>query len=558
MVACRQVLFVWLANIAVQAITISMFKGSKLGTTEYNLEPNVVKQGRKDFHRASLSTIERKELLCVTFLHPNTTAQYNFIENVQAMGTHCDWAVIYYQGTASEIHSTCSDTRVVQHIIHCRRNEETEVRRFVSTDHGGNGTESIRLSVPKTVMYHDLLPYLSTYKKVFLMDEDISLQGFNVTSLMEPWECALSPPPLIVQPLVAESNQYINYLNRNSWKRRDRSKIIASGVGIVEQQVPLFDSVFLEWFIRRVLSLTRDTALIHGVDWGHDRSWCNAARMYGKYVLNYPEGYTPCAVFPHATPIHHLNYRSMENKRNNRTFFEQNGYAVVQRYIDYFPTWVVLDVLGVNNPLDFRNLGIHTTVFSLSAECVAKRQNGTATQVGAAWPENVSTVAVHSPTAGGGRSSGRLRGSSTTNRTSNTSNRTSNRTASTTYRTSSGRIMRSNSSSTIVSRSNASMAEGGVHLSVSIHPRAAPHPTVLAKSSVHAVTNNTTSDNNGAQLTAEPIKMNNTTGAYPEKPQRLRGGPRGKGKAGVAKKDLPRTVEEWEQRHMKPAGQAVI
>jgi hypothetical protein len=558
MVACRLVLFVWLANIAVQGTTISMFKGSKLGTTEYNLEPNVVKQGRKDFHRASLSTIERKELLCVTFLHPNTTAHDNFIGNVQAMGTHCDWAVIYYQGTASEIHSTCSDTRVVQHIIHCKRNEETEVSRFVSTDHGGNGSESIRLSVPKTVMYHDLLPYLSTYKKVFLMDEDISLQGFNVTSLMEPWECALSPPPLIVQPLVAESNQYINYLNRNSWKRRDRSKIVASGVGIVEQQVPLFDSVFLEWFIRRVLSLTRDTALIHGVDWGHDRSWCNAARMYGKYVLNYPDSYTPCAVFPHATPIHHLNFRSMENKRNNRTFFEQNGYAVVQRYIDYFPTWVVLDVLGVNNPLDFRNLGVHTTLFSLNAECVAKRQNGTASQVGAAWPENVSTAAAHIPAAGGGRNSGRLRGSSTTNRTSSTAYRNSNRTSSSNFRTSSGRSTRSNSSSTIVSRSNASTVDGGVHLSVSIHPRAAPRPSGIAETSVPAANSNSTTVNTGVQLTAEPIKVNNTIGAYPQKPQRLRGGPRGKGKAGVAKKDLPRTVEEWEQRHMKPAGQAVI
>jgi hypothetical protein len=556
MMACRLGIFVWLANIAVQATTISMFKGSKLGTTEYNLEPNVIKQGRKDFHRASLSTIERKDLLCVTFLHPNTTAHDNFIENVQAMGTHCDWAVIYYQGTANEIQSTCSDTRVAQHIIHCRRNEETEVSRLVSTDHGSNGSESIRLSVPKTVLYHDLLPYLSTYKKVFLMDEDISLQGFNLTSLMEPWECALSPPPLIVQPLVAESNQYINYLNRNSWKRRDRSKIVASGVGIVEQQVPLFDSIFLVWFIRRVLSLTRDTALIHGVDWGHDRSWCNAARMYGKYVLNYPDSYTPCAVFPHATPIHHLNYRSMENKRNNRTFFEQNGYAVVQRYIDYFPTWVVLDVLGVNNPLDFRNLGIHTTVFSLNSECVVKRQNGTATQVGAAWPENVSTVAAHIPAAGGGRNSGRLRGSSTTNRTSSAGYRnsnTSNRTSSSSYRTSSGRSTRSNSSSTIVSRSNASTADGVVHLSVSIHPRAVHEPIDTAKTGIQAITSNIMTDNNGAQLTAEPIKLNSTTGSYLPKLQRLRGGSRGK-----AKKDVPRTVEEWEKRHMKPAGQTVI
>lgn len=373
---------------SVASVSPYAFKGSRLGTTDYNLEHAVVKLGKRDFHRAVMSTLARKELLCVTFLHTNDTVIENFVQNVLAMGSTCDWAAIFYKGSVSEIRSTCDSVRIAKHMVHCKRSEETLHSRYVTSglDTDGISNQSmVKLSVPKTVMYRDLLPLLPNYKKVFLMDEDISLQDFNVSTLLLHWECALSPPPLIVQPLVFESNQYINYLNENSWRRKDRSRIVASGVGLVEQQVPMFESVFFEWFVRRVLALTRDTALVNGVDWGHDRSWCHAARMYGRYVLNYPEDSTPCAVLPRATSIHHLNYRSMGNKRENRTAFEQRGNTVVQRYIDLFPTWVVLDVLGANNPLDFRNSGLHRKVFQLNATCVAGTQKGGASLIGSLW-----------------------------------------------------------------------------------------------------------------------------------------------------------------------------
>ena len=36
-----------------------------------------------------------------------------------------------------------------------------------------------RKAIPKSALYSDLLPYLYEYKRVFLMDEDISLVGFD-------------------------------------------------------------------------------------------------------------------------------------------------------------------------------------------------------------------------------------------------------------------------------------------------------------------------------------------------------------------------------------------
>ena len=51
--------------------------------------------------------------------------------------------------------------------------------------------------------------------------------------------------------------------------------------------VPMIDARFFEWFVTRVLSMTRDIAIKMGVDQGLDKTWCNAAKVYGKRVLNY-------------------------------------------------------------------------------------------------------------------------------------------------------------------------------------------------------------------------------------------------------------------------------
>jgi hypothetical protein len=361
-------LLAWLVSAAGGGLTPEMLVGSKLGTSEYNEEMNAIRLGKKDYHKAALSTLPKKELLCVVFTSPNATTNEVMFRNAELMGDSCDWAVIHYNGTPEQIATVCNEPRLKARSIHCDRNEASKDHRHCDSL---DGKSRVKLSVPKTVFYHDLLPYLHRYERVFLMDEDISLEGFDVKQFMLHWNCGLHPPPLVVQPTIFESNQYINYLNKNSWKKGDRSKVIACGVGLVEQQVPFFDAVYFEWFVRRVLSQTKETALNYGVDWGHDRSWCNAARMYSKYVLNYPNSSVPCAVLPRATPVHHLNLRSMDNKREHRDLFQANGAKVVQKYVDLFPTWVQVDVLKPNNPLDPKNFEAFPRVHKLNERCVA-------------------------------------------------------------------------------------------------------------------------------------------------------------------------------------------
>jgi len=347
-----------------------VFVGSKLGTSEYKSEIAVIDQGIEDYAEDLSAKMSRKDLLCVTFLGTNSSHPPLIYSNIRLMDGVCDWALIFYNGNQSAVDKVCNDPRANGHWVHCKRNAETLQERFMPVPATNATSKKIRISVPKTVFYRDLLPYLPNYKKVFLLDEDISLEGFNITKFLSHWQCSFSPPPLVVQPLVFESNQYINYLNLNSWRRGNRKEIVASGVGLVEQQVPLFDARFFEWFVRRVLAHTYTSSLRYGVDWGHDRSWCNAAAMYARLVLRYALPYTPCAVLPRAGAIHHLNHRSISAKRDHRAAFHRNGVQVVQHYIDLYPTWVVTDVLSPNNPLDHRNFEKYPRLTVLNETCM--------------------------------------------------------------------------------------------------------------------------------------------------------------------------------------------
>ena len=85
------------------------------------------------------------------------------------------------------------------------------------------------------MLYFDILPYLSRYEQVFFLDEDIYLLDFDINKFMGHWDCSFHPypPPLIVQPLIAESKQFFSYLNFDYWEK----EVIASEVWLVEQQV---------------------------------------------------------------------------------------------------------------------------------------------------------------------------------------------------------------------------------------------------------------------------------------------------------------------------------
>jgi hypothetical protein len=251
------------------------------------------------------------------------------------MRNRCDWAVIFYNGTDEEISEVCNDAVLVKHVVHCERNECTNVQRSVQSV--VNKSEAVPIPVPKTVLYQDLLPRLPRYNRVFTLDDDVSLRGFDSEKYILHWDCSFNPPPLITQPLIVESNQYITFANMKAWHGvvgSNGRKVLVPEVAFIEQQAPIFDSAFFDWFIRRVLAMSKEMALTFGVDWGGDSAWCNAAKAYAILALGNSADLLPCAVLPNSSPVHHHNHHSMDVKRKNRQTFRVNAAEVVKFYFE--------------------------------------------------------------------------------------------------------------------------------------------------------------------------------------------------------------------------------
>jgi hypothetical protein len=313
-------------------------------STKYNLEFSMIRLAQIDYLKRTLgrqtNLTPLKELLCVTFIKASLNPSLALFSNIHLMGSHCEWAIIIYDGDARAVNSICSNKSIRDgNVVHCRRAPLSVSNRTASipTQSKSKSKRSRvrvvvqKLSVPKTVLYRELLPHLRHYRHALLLDEDISLLGFDLPSFAATVRCAFSPaPPLIAQPAIAESNQFFQYVNLNSWQRSPSLRAVAlAESGLVEQQVPYFDSLFFEWFVRHVLAFTKDTALFYGVDWGHDMSWCRAAKMYSVLVLNRSIHTAVCAIAPGATPVHHLDTNSITNKHLNRSFFRIKSNKVV-------------------------------------------------------------------------------------------------------------------------------------------------------------------------------------------------------------------------------------
>eukprot|EP01031_Cornospumella_fuschlensis_P034554 gene34554-41839_t len=289
-------------------------------------------RGKQDY-LAYTASATRKNLLCATFTRPSKVVISIIQNNIRNMRGQCDWAIVFHNGTNTDIHRACDlYNSTYGNVIHCSRSPFTLPARFVLHP---KTNVSIALSTPKSVLYHDLLAYLPKYRKIFTLDDDISLAHFEYPKLECLWNHAFSRPPLVVQPLVqAHTPQYLVYVNHPSWQKGDRMNVYASGVGLVEQQVPLFDADFFAWYVKRVLVHTLPYSLQYGADWGHDRTWCRAARAYSIFVLGIPisSSHVVCALLTKASPVFHLNLKNMRNKRLYREVFRSNANQVLSKY----------------------------------------------------------------------------------------------------------------------------------------------------------------------------------------------------------------------------------
>lgn len=147
-----------------------------------------------------------------------------------------------------------------------------------------------------------------------------------------------------------------------------------------------FPTEFFQWLVTRLLVHTGEIAYYYGADWSVDKTWyakksseifltveiyslffrCRAARNYSIEVLKWSNESVPCAIITGLarfcpvhilisiifyckfvlsiklaanTSVHHLNTRTMRDKRTNRSQFRARARKVMDRYQSLFPNW---------------------------------------------------------------------------------------------------------------------------------------------------------------------------------------------------------------------------
>lgn len=150
-----------------------------LGSANTNKEAEVIREGKKDhrnWNAQGRTALLRRELMCAVFIRPSVYVNQLLTANIFLMDTKCDWAIIGYDKGDEfvTLKDICSNKRLKKHLIHC------EYSQYYTHESANNTTESGRVgkkAIPKTAMYEALLPYLPSYKRVFMLDEDIFLGG---------------------------------------------------------------------------------------------------------------------------------------------------------------------------------------------------------------------------------------------------------------------------------------------------------------------------------------------------------------------------------------------
>jgi hypothetical protein len=327
---------------------------SSLPKRRTNKEALVIENAKAlKHHFQKLKLSNRKPFLIATFINATRSdSRNNLYENIRLLGNHADFAVVAYDGDSVAMGQLCypegENETIVTHIIHCKRSVISYL-----PDHR---------MIPKPLLYPDLLHYLPDYERTMLMDEDMSLIKFNYTEFMTLWDCSFWPlePPLIVQSLIVQRTQAHRFVHWGNWKQYpNRSEVIASSSGFIEQQVPAFDSLFLLWFIENVMSYTYTTAVKFESDWGADGFWCAAARPFAIHVYKVPYQlkYIPCALLTGTSPFMHLNSRTLPKIRMK---YLSSGQTLTRLWVHLFPTWFISEKLDpLNETANFlRSYGI--------------------------------------------------------------------------------------------------------------------------------------------------------------------------------------------------------
>lgn len=306
------------------------------------LELELLDLGRKDLagYEQRRPRLPNNKYLCSTVISLGSNSSLSLLLS-NARIIPCDWVILFFNvSNEASLESVCKEVRSVTTVVACRKatigysDIHRTIEEYLTKLPQPKVTNVTHHSlIPKQVFYRDLLNYTANYKTIVVLDSDIDYKYFNFSFGMEIKDCVFNHPPLVVQPQITR-NTISKLLYTSTWE--GSNDILAAKTFIVEQQTPIFDARFFEWFVNRLLNVTFDLHILHGNDWGADMTWCTAALFYGREVLGWSNYSTPCAVIIGAGYVDHVTSLKVVKKTEG---YMLGGRIMRRFYMDTFPNW---------------------------------------------------------------------------------------------------------------------------------------------------------------------------------------------------------------------------
>ena len=216
----------------------------------------------------------QKPLLCATFMSLRSEKSFkNLVQNIKYAKERCEWLVVSYNAVNETLYS--SRVAIIEEVGRSANTIASIMRHSFGNSDG----------LMKPLLFDILLPFLQLYSKVWLMDEDISIVGFDFRSYFGIWRCAFneaSPPPVISQPLI-NGNKNLPPFSKEGWAMYKNS-VVAFQSAWIEQQSPILDSKFFSWFIRNFVLPLKSDFIQSRSDFGYDQTWCGAAEIWNHML----------------------------------------------------------------------------------------------------------------------------------------------------------------------------------------------------------------------------------------------------------------------------------
>ena len=217
-------------------------------------------------------------ILHVASARPATVAR--IVQSIAAVGSAASWLLMLHDGSGSN-HTRWETARRAARAVPTSLLVRTGTRPPLAKK-----LVSSRPLIPKLIFWLQALAHIASHRYVWLADEDISFNGFDLGAYMAR---VRSIRPLVSQPLIRAravatngdpNGKWEEMLNtQDTWRGYYSRHVGAVEVSYVEQQAALVDARFFvahaaDWHALAKMQIE------HASDFGADTMWCGAAALY--------------------------------------------------------------------------------------------------------------------------------------------------------------------------------------------------------------------------------------------------------------------------------------